>query len=169
LVVSLFSDISPEEPLTKKHFVRDIFDTKYHLGGIVYLKTCFRTFLRSVAVFLLTYSNVLLKVNFVIIVLLGSLLFVLLGCFLFVQLLLLFVCCKACALCVYSNTRNGQWPSILELKNINQSTCVKVFDHTVATPNSDTVAVTSRLSCVPATTDDHYHSLWNKPRSCASL
>jgi len=29
-----------------QHFaVRDIFNTKYHPGGIVYLKTCFRTFL----------------------------------------------------------------------------------------------------------------------------
>jgi len=78
------------------HFVRDIFDTKCRLGGIVYLQTCFRTFLSSVAVFLLTYSNLLLKVNFVIIVLLDCLLFVLLGCLLFVRLLLLFACCKVC-------------------------------------------------------------------------
>jgi len=38
-----------------RHFVRDIFDTKCRLGGIVYLQTCFRTFLSSVAIFLLTY------------------------------------------------------------------------------------------------------------------
>ena len=36
-----------------QNFVRDIFNTKCHLGGIVYLQICFRTFLSSVAVLLI--------------------------------------------------------------------------------------------------------------------